>query len=63
VTKAQRERVRRAAAVIAIAQRPTVPEDADGERNLALRRWRGDGEALAEAPREPEGSPQFPCDE
>ena len=54
MTKAQRERVRRHAAMVAIAQRPTVSEDgsvgagatgqseAEAQRYLALRRWRGE---------------------
>lgn len=45
MTKQERERVRRAAAVIAVAVR--CQEDDDPDRWDALRRWR-EGEALTE---------------
>ena len=41
MTKQERDRVRRHAAMIAVAQRPG-PEDDDRERWDALGRWRGD---------------------
>jgi hypothetical protein len=42
VIKRERDRVRRHAAVIAVAQRSTPGEDDEAGRWDALRRWRGD---------------------
>ena len=59
MTKAQRERARRAAAVIAAAalwqrSEPRPVEDAGDERCRGLRRWRGDGEAPTKAQDNPD---------
>ena len=42
VTKAQRERVRRHAAMVAIAPSTTSPIDTEADRLQGLRQWRGD---------------------
>jgi len=61
MTKAQRERVKRHAAVIAIGLSP-APQDADGECWGALRRWReGDAEDEASGPCDRAGVLIRPC--
>ncbi len=70
MTKRERERVRRAAAVIAITAVPR-PVDADADRWHALLHWRIGVVTMARTrdrwprPRTTRirGSPQFPCDE
>jgi len=55
MTKAERERVRRHAAVIAIVASAPRPVDAEEDRWSAVRRWRGeDAEGEAEAPDDPD---------